>query len=314
MGAPKRTWVLCPDDEQEMLKWMGDIKPLIGGTAKGPKKRNSVSQHGTRTYGTEGANKDERITEVAEDSEAGDGSSGGDMKRGWLEKRGEINPAWKNRFFVLKAENTYRDIPKTLWYYKDEESARAGKGGSSIEIDVNTTCSRADPEGAKGCVFEVATPGRAYRLNAPDDNEMMSWMEALSAPPGDDDDIDEKDRTESMTSMASFTVTGPLVEVHSGWMKKKGQGAFGSRRMQKRFFVLYDNQELHYFEGQTNTNIQRKGRIKLSDAIGLVRLKPGDKKDFSFVIKEKGRDWTLDPTSEAQWNEWESKLRPMIKG
>jgi len=117
-----------------------------------------------------------------------------------------------------------------------------------------------------------------------------------------------------MTSMASFTVTGPLVEVHSGWMKKKGQGAFGSRRMQKRFFVLYDNQELHYFEGQTNTNIQRKGRIKLSDAIGLVRLKPGDKKDFSFVIKEKGRDWTLDPTSEAQWNEWESKLRPMIKG
>jgi len=96
-------------------------------------------------------------------------------------------------------------------------------------------------------------------------------------------------------------------------MKKKGQGTFGSRRMQKRFFVLYDNQELHYFEGQTNTNIQRKGRIKLSDAIGLERMKPGDKKDFSFVIKEKGRDWTLDPTSEAQWNEWEGKLRPMIK-
>ena len=39
--------------------------------------------------------------------------------------------------------------------------------------------------------------------------------------------------------MSSFTQSGPLNEVHSGWMKKKGQGSalFGGK-MQRRFFVL----------------------------------------------------------------------------
>ena len=46
--------------------------------------------------------------------------------------------------------------------------------------------------------------------------------------------------------------------------------------------------------------IQRKGRIRMADAVSLERVKPSDKKDFTFVIKEKGRDWVLDPGSEAE--------------
>ena len=59
-------------------------------------------------------------------------------------------------------------------------------------------------------------------------------------------------------------------------------------------------------------NIQRKGRIRLKDATSLQRLKPDDRKDFTFVIRVPGRDWTLDPGSLATWHEWEEKLRPMI--
>ena len=97
-------------------------------------------------------------------------------------------------------------------------------------------------------------------------------------------------------------------------MKKKGNGVglFGGK-MQKRYFVLYDNRELHYFEGQSMENIQRKGRIRMADAISVERVKPNDKKDFSFVIKEKGRDWVLDPGAASQWEEWEAKLRPMLR-
>ena len=36
--------------------------------------------------------------------------------------------------------------------------------------------------------------------------------------------------------------------------------------MQKRYFVLYDNRELHYFEGSSMDNIVRKGRIHLQQA------------------------------------------------
>ena len=49
-------------------------------------------------------------------------------------------------------------------------------------------------------------------------------------------------------------------------------------------------------------------------ATGVVRVKPDDRKDFSFCIKVPGRDWVLDPGSLAQWQEWEAKLRPMVGG
>ena len=61
-------------------------------------------------------------------------------------------------------------------------------------------------------------------------------------------------------------------------------------------------------------NIQRKGRIRLKEATSIQRLKPYDTKDYTFVIKVPGRDWTLDPGSVAVWQEWEAKLTPMIGG
>ena len=59
-------------------------------------------------------------------------------------------------------------------------------------------------------------------------------------------------------------------------------------------------------------NIQRKGRIRMATATELVRLKPDDKKDYTFVIKATGRDWILDPGSQTAWEEWQAKLRPML--
>jgi len=97
-------------------------------------------------------------------------------------------------------------------------------------------------------------------------------------------------------------------------MKKKGQGpALFGGKMQRRYFVLYDNRELHYFEGSTMDNISRKGRIRMATATELARLKPDDRKDYTFIIRVPGRDWVLDPGSEAAWEEWESKLRPMLE-
>ena len=60
-------------------------------------------------------------------------------------------------------------------------------------------------------------------------------------------------------------------------------------------------------------NITRKGRIRMASATDLSRLKPGDKKDFSFNIKQPDRTWTLDPGSLTAWEEWEAKLRPMLQ-
>ena len=216
---------------------------------------------------------------------------------------------------MLRAENPYKDVPMTLWYYKDEESARAGRNGSTIEVDHScTVCKGVGDSDAHAHYFEVNTPTRKYALCATSAAELSEWVAVLNAPPVDDDNDVDKERSESTLSVAlSFSSSGPLNEVHSGWMKKKGQGVFGAK-MQKRYFVLYDNRELHYFEGASMESIQRKGRIRMSEAVALERTKPHDRKDFSFCIREKGRDWILDPGSQATWEQWEAKLRPMLVG
>ena len=119
--------------------------------------------------------------------------------------------------------------------------------------------------------------------------------------------------SESMASNADYEPKGPMVEVHSGWMKKRGQGSalFGGK-FQKRYFVLYDNRELHYLTGAQMAVIKPTGVIQMAQATGIERLKPDDRKDFTFAIKVPGRDWVLDPGSMAAWQEWEEKLLPML--
>jgi hypothetical protein len=294
---------------------MDDIRPLIkSGSNEAPgatpsrKARRSITTKEGRSY------------EMDEDGAQTSGSDGvPTLKRGWLEKRGEINTAWKNRYFVLTGENPVKDIAKTLRYFKNEEESRNWKNAGVIELDYSTTVSRGtgqDPD--HPFYFEVVTPARTYNLCAPSAEELAEWLSALSG--SDKADMVGEDtraeRSESVGEMggnfASFISSGPLVEIHSGWMKKKGQGLLGGK-MQKRYFVLYDNRELHYFEGSSMENIQRKGRIRMAEAVSIERLKPADKKDFSFIIKEKGRDWVLDPTTESSWKDWEAKLRPMLR-
>ena len=172
--------------------------------------------------------------------------------------------------------------------------------------------------------------GRAYQLAAASAKDLEEWVAKIGASSdgrfADDEaggggrdasDTVTRDAAPSMQSMASFSASGPLDELHSGWMKKKGQGMFGGK-MQKRYFVLYTNKELHYFEGNSMDTIVRKGKIYMAHATTLQRVKPDDRKDFTFVIKvpargtHAARDWVLDPGTAADWQEWESKLAPMV--
>jgi len=301
--------ILCPDDLHAMQEWMADIRPLIRGEAAGGDvkekkgRRKSVSK-----------NADGRSYETGEDGKNSHGLEGAAViKKGWLEKRGEINTAWKNRYFVLTAEDAVNDVPKMLRYFKDEESYRMLRNGGSIEIDEQVKVSKGsmlDPDHPH--YFELATVGRTYALCAPKAEELEEWIAHLGGD-GGERETNSTERRDSSASMASFA-TGPLNEVHNGWMKKKGQGmaVFGGK-MQRRYFVLYDNRELHYFEGNSMDSISRKGRIRMAQATELARLKPDDKKDFTFIIKVPGRDWVLDPGSQAAWEEWERKLRPMLE-
>ena len=153
---------------------------------------------------------------------------------------------------------------KTLRYYKDEEASRTGKNAGVIELDEQSTSvmkgSTMDPD--HPFYFEVATQARTFMLCAPTAEDLNEWILALTDGEGGEEGGaaaggKKGERSESVSSMASFIASGPLVEVHSGWMMKKGSGGsiFGGK-MQKRYFVLYDNRELHYFEGRQPSFLQ----------------------------------------------------------
>jgi len=109
--------------------------------------------------------------------------------------------------------------------------------------------------------------------------------------------------------------SGPLVQVHSGWLKKKKaeKGVFGGRSTKRCYFVLYENRELHYFEGASIENLVRKGSIRVSQASAIRREKPLDRKDFTFKILVPGRDWILDPGDQATFDAWQEHLTPMLR-
>lgn len=319
--SPKRTWLFCPDDAQTMRQWMADLHPHLGASdGEAPQtrgyatRRRSASMVGARTH------------EVYAESGRTEPASAwvtvglprdGVLKSGWLAKRGEVNTAWKNRYFVLFAADSERQLPKVLRYYKSKSAFDAMQNAGHVPIDGSVEVSMGSALDAdRPHSFEVTVPKkRSYVLAAPSATEAGEWVTALGG------DVEGSPR--SVLSVASGRISdapaklgeteAELEEVFSGWMRKRGQGSsLLGGKLKQRFFVLYSNKELHYFDSATPSDASRRGQIRVDAAVEMERSKPRDKKDFSFVMRVPGRDWVLDPGSGTAWAEWDAALRPML--
>ena len=85
------------------------------------------------------------------------------------------------------------------------------------------------------------------------------------------------------------------------------------KRLQQRWFVLYRNAEVHYFDSDTLTPKAHKGVIVLADVKPqhIARTKPGST-DFSFSIATPKRKWQLKAANQADYDTWERKLLEII--
>jgi hypothetical protein len=88
------------------------------------------------------------------------------VKSGHLYKRGVVNKAYKERFFVLLEDGA-------LQYFKAKASARAIAFVSCVAAVVSRT---PDPRG-----IELRVPGRTYQLLAETAAERDRWFEALAS-------------------------------------------------------------------------------------------------------------------------------------
>ena len=154
------------------------------------------------------------------------------------------------------------------------------------------------------CTTGYDSVGNMMQLLEPD----SLWPDVFSLKPAHKKNIEKT--LSGLASHVKGTAHGE-VEVHSGWMLKRGEGGLLNSQMHKRFFVLYADCKLYYYAGSKDRKL--KGHIDLNTATALQRTKYGENNDYTFVITTSARDWVIKPDDRASWEEWQAKLRPMLK-
>ena len=94
-------------------------------------------------------------------------------KCGMLQKRGELNRAWRSRWCQL--------VGATLFYYKTQRDAAGGNikaALDSIKLDQAVVRQATDDDGTPHC-FEIVTKNRAFLLAAESRDSMHDWISAL---------------------------------------------------------------------------------------------------------------------------------------
>lgn len=93
---------------------------------------------------------------------------GEEVKSGYLQKRGELNRAWRQRWCSLQGN--------VLVYCKE----RGGKPLDQIKLDQAVVRQQIDEDGTPFC-FEIVTKSRAYMLAASSRASMHDWIQALAS-------------------------------------------------------------------------------------------------------------------------------------
>jgi len=93
-------------------------------------------------------------------------------KKGFLFKRGELNKAWKRRWFVLQGENLY-------YFVSTSDTIPVG----SINILLCKIVDRKDPSSKdlKKFYFDIITPSRTYYIYAESIDIVEEWKSAINA-------------------------------------------------------------------------------------------------------------------------------------
>src|SRR5690349_9066980 len=98
------------------------------------------------------------------------------IKAGYLLKRGNWNPAFKNRYFELK----YR--VQSLTYAKSKEDTNGGNVQGTIDLRLASVkeLPRDDIDYSNdGRAFALHTPKRVYILKATTPAEALEWKQAI---------------------------------------------------------------------------------------------------------------------------------------
>jgi len=152
----------------------------------------------------------------------------------------------------------------------------------------------------KASFLDIPTPGRVYRLQAANREEMALWLVLLRK-------IRDFYRYQS-NEMAQRMQSWSAVVLPSAFSLAKREGplwkrGYYNRTWKERYFILSDG-HLSYFDSRESTN-QRKGRITLA---GSHVVTMADEEPFVFSIVTSGRSFILRAASQTDLEEWLAEI------
>ena len=214
-------------------------------------------------------------------------------RTGWLSKQGEINPAFKRRWFVASV----RDV--TLAYFEDEQADASRKKG---QIALGGAVVKRGYEAPGRLTVAVAGQARVYVLEAASDEEAEAWVQAMCAMGATHDGpMEPAQKPTSLVKKMSFWLPATAAEkgVKHGWLSKRGDF---NPAFKRRWFVLRDG-TLTYFETREAKEVDQKGEVAIDgatvhSAFGLGR----------FHLSVPGRTYVLEAGTDDEARAWVQAL------
>ena len=248
------------------------------------------------------APKENRLSMVVED-EGDDSIFNTDevLLEGYLYKMGNINKAWKKRYFVL--------TPQNLFYFADtptkNEKQERGKIElymvSKVRLYTNSEEGLDSTDEDKDYRFDIVTPFRTYYLKIDEDSGdrvelAREWVTNMSEAVSEEIcSVDFKDGG-----------TVGVNHLRSGFLHKRGSF---NKMYRKRYFVLTGN-GLYYFNGSpTEKKSVLKGKIRLGK---IQKLESEEKQKNRFTVSTKLRVYHLRAKDEADAVAWMHTIREAV--
>jgi len=322
----KRRWILCPESRKDKEEWIAALLPMIGGESATAEVERPAAfdRMQTGNWVSKGAAK--RVSRVS--VSGGQGIAvlrAAEVKRGWLERQ-EEGGGWVRRFFVLETRSKRDGASEaSLEYYLDETLA-IDEDSETIHLMPGTTAGQSAADGSRQHVLQVDTfTGMRLVFAATSSAECLEWLDAIrdsvvdvSRPATGLGALGTAVESGRLNSTASEIASGQgrdipdeSLRVHAGWLVKKGEGLMA--KSQQRWFVLYRNAEVHYFDSDSMGVKNHKGVVVLAGVKPqhITRVKPGST-DYSFTIATPKRKWQLKAADQATFDVWNNALLSIV--
>lgn len=225
-------------------------------------------------------------------------------KEGYALKMGEVNKAWKRRWFVLKSAHLF-------YFNSPQDTTTKEKALGTIPL-MEASVSK-DSAGAhdKPNTLRISLRHRDYILSFETEEILNEWVASLSRTEYFNEEAALSGRPTGALAPGAISAKSPLLwgSTMEGWLTKQGHRV---KNWKKRWFVLKKNLLL-YYGGEDDA--EPKGVVDLCEALAVDRDGPDSKHSLHALHISLGggkKHYFLQAETATAVDAWHSAIQEAI--